>query len=909
MTTEDKPSDKEEVTTALVGTRSTANNEGKNLDTLHSDIPEGRNLFFDEDPTCRIDFVLAYNPVKKNGDRLETIRQTFEENLRKEGLKLEYWRVEGKLQHFVKIHAPWEVLSRYAEIMKIRMPMKDIPGGNTHMPMSWWEQFLGLGKKLTDLFQVNRKILPPLTRRFTCIYSRDKEYLFAIPEPKELFFKNTIRSRIVDYILRRKEFTNDVNDAYSFGIKRLIKDDVYEAAFPLHEGGWKPGKSKPNMRKHLYDQWAAWRNAFKSQPLDYIRNYFGEKIALYFAWLGFYTYMLVPASIVGVIVFMYGLMTISSNEVTKDICGKNSANIVMCPLCDRRCAYWNLTDACAHMRASHLFDNGATFFFAIFMSIWGTIFLEFWKRTEADIQFRWSLMNFESEEEPARPEYLGSHGRFITKKKHFISGIDEPHMPFWRVRVPVFVMSFSVMLLLVTVAIGCVVGVITYRAAVRAALFATDTEFVYTHASIITSVTAACINLAIICVLRLVYNILAVKLTDMEHLRTQSDYDDSLTLKLYMLQFVNYYSSLFYIAFFKGKFAGRPGNYTRIFNSRQESCMGGGCLIELCIQLAIIMVGKQLIQSVVMEYYAPRLIVLIKKWYYKIEKETKQHWTPWEKDSIKAELGPQGVFHEYLEMLIQFGFLTIFVAAFPLAPLFALINNVVEIRGDAQKFVTRLRRPVAYKKQNIGIWFSVLSGLSRIAVLSNALIIAFTSDFIPRVVFTSYYSQTGDLKGYINSTLSIFDTEDFENASIPADYFVQQKSCRYRGYHNPPWHKNKYEYTEKFWHILAARVLFVVCFQNFCYAITSMIAWIIPDVPQKLKLMMRRETYITNEIILKTELKRAHGIDVSSSDNYPLSDDRIRAISTAAAVLMNSRNHQPPPHAQENGDTDAETHV
>ena len=49
------------------------------------------------------------------------------------------------------------------------------------------------------------------------------------------------------------------------------------------------------------------------------------------------------------------------------------------------------------------------------------------------------------------------------------------------------------------------------------------------------------------------------------------------------------------------------------------------------------------------------------------------------------------MFQEYLEMVLQFGFITIFVAAFPLAPLFALLNNWVEIRLDAQKFVRDTR--------------------------------------------------------------------------------------------------------------------------------------------------------------------------------------------------------------------------
>jgi anoctamin-1 len=67
-----------------------------------------------------------------------------------------------------------------------------------------------------------------------------------------------------------------------------------------------------------------------------------------------------------------------------------------------------------------------------------------------------------------------------------------------------------------------------------------------------------------------VYNWLAKRLTELELLRTQTEFDDSLTLKIYLLQFVNYYASIFYTAFFKGKFVGRPGEYNRYFTSRQE---------------------------------------------------------------------------------------------------------------------------------------------------------------------------------------------------------------------------------------------------------------------------------------------------------------------------------------------------
>lgn len=47
---------------------------------------------------------------------------------------------------------------------------------------------------------------------------------------------------------------------------------------------------------------------------------------------------------------------------------------------------------------------------------------------------------------------------------------------------------------------------------------------------------------------------------------------------------------------------------------------------------------------------------------------------------------------------------TLFVASFPLAPLFALLNNIIEIRLDAKKFVTELRRPIAAKAKDIGLF-------------------------------------------------------------------------------------------------------------------------------------------------------------------------------------------------------------
>ncbi|KAL0154490.1 hypothetical protein M9458_048753, partial [Cirrhinus mrigala] len=68
---------------------------------------------------------------------------------------------------------------------------------------------------------------------------------------------------------------------------------------------------------------------------------------------------------------------------------------------------------------------------------------------------------------------------------------------------------------------------------------------------------------------------------------------------------------------------------------------------------------------------------------------------------------------------IQFGFITLFVASFPLAPLLALMNNILEVRVDAWKFTTQFRRPVAAKAHNIGAWNEILNMIAVFSVVTN----------------------------------------------------------------------------------------------------------------------------------------------------------------------------------------------
>ena len=68
----------------------------------------------------------------------------------------------------------------------------------------------------------------------------------------------------------------------------------------------------PFYSQVLYSEWALPKNFLKRQPLWLIKRYFGDKIGLYFAWLGFYTGFLIPAALFGVAITIYGIVTMKA---------------------------------------------------------------------------------------------------------------------------------------------------------------------------------------------------------------------------------------------------------------------------------------------------------------------------------------------------------------------------------------------------------------------------------------------------------------------------------------------------------------------------------------------------------------------------------------------------------------------
>ncbi|NWX46080.1 ANO7 protein, partial [Steatornis caripensis] len=802
------------------------------------------------------DFVLVWESVPQelsgqqdghgNGDSQErsaTVRRTWRKNfldkLDAAGIHMEKHmaHAQKKAVHYLLLSAPWSVLCYYAEELQLRVPLQALPRQASNLSASVLRR-LGIPNPMAQ------EVPNPPLDYYTCPFKANKLRWFLGSNEQDTFFSTTQRHQILYEILATTQY--GPSREREVGVDQLLRDKVFTAAFPLHEARPQDPQGRAplpaphyqplSQRQVLFQYWASWGKWSKYQPLGHIREYFGEKVAFYFAWLGFYTGWLLPAAVVGMAVFVAGVFLVFSDVPLQEIC-TSKEQYWMCPLC-KTCPYWQLSKICSTFMAGRLFDHGGTVVFSVFMSLWAVLFLEFWKRTGASLAHHWDCSEFEDIEERPRPQFTAMAPMTIINP---ITGAEEPYFP-KRSRLHRILAGSMVIVMMIAMVVMFVVSIILYRTVVAILLSSSGYFWFVASASRIASITGSVVNLIFILILSKIYISLAHFLTKWEMHRTQTKYEDAFTFKVFVFQFVTLYSSPVYIAFFKGKFVGYPGKYLSFLGVRNEECSPGGCFIELAQELLVIMVGKQIINNM-QEVAIPKL----KCWWHKRQflsskkagKEGESvlvEQAPWETDHQLLVF--EGLFAEYLEMVLQFGFITIFVAACPLAPLFALLNNWVEIRLDAHKFLCDYRRPVAERAQGIGIWFSILEAIAHLAVISNAFLIAFTSDFLPRAYYE--YVHGGSLRGYVNFTL----------AYAPWDFVLRSNTtCRYRAFRD-----RDGNLTLTYWQLLAIRLGFVITFEHVVFFMGRAIAWLVPDIPESVEIKVKRERYLAKEALAENKV-------------------------------------------------------
>lgn len=460
-----------------------------------------------------IDFVLVWeedlrnqeNPTKDKTDTHEVWRETFLENLCLAGLKIDQHDVqdEAAAVHYILLRAPWAVLCYYAEDLRLKLPLQELPNQASNWSATLLE-WLGIPNILLE----HVPDTPP--EYYSCQFKASKLQWFLGSDNQDTFFTSTKRHQILFEILAKTPYGHEKKGL--FGIDQLLAEGVFSAAFPLHDGPFSAVPESSQVlgliqRQVLFQHWARWGKWNKYQPLDHVRRYFGEKVALYFAWLGFYTGWLLPAAVVGTVVFLVGCFLVFSDIPTQELC-HSSDSFDMCPLCSD-CSFWLLSSACTLAQAGRLFDHGGTVFFSLFMALWAVLLLEYWKRKNATLAYRWDCSDYEDIEERPRPQFAATAPMTALNP---ITGEDEPYFP-EKNRVRRMLAGSVVLLMMVAVVIMCLVSVILYRAVMAIIVSRSDNAFLSAWASRIASLTGSVVNLVFILILSKVYVLLAQVLT------------------------------------------------------------------------------------------------------------------------------------------------------------------------------------------------------------------------------------------------------------------------------------------------------------------------------------------------------------------------------------------------------------
>lgn len=293
--------------------------------------PKPGNVFFD-DGKRRIDYVLVFEkdePEPENKEKedeaaagsssvfkrfenlprigeaarsdeeREKLRLFFESNLVAEGLELEEdvrKEEDGRMTIFIKLHAPWVVLLRQAELLRIKMPLK-LKDSFVQEPDTLPPLFSDLDKRFRKIWTRCKEKFTEIThrgpdrphtatvkdgeskaklepKRVTWAFRRKKLDRFDIGE-HSAFFSPTQRMEMIWELMQKVR--NDPDDEKKRGIELLLHTGIYEAAFPLHDAGEEtvfgagPLSEWP-QRQVLRHSWASWKAIFKHQPLDLVRR-------------------------------------------------------------------------------------------------------------------------------------------------------------------------------------------------------------------------------------------------------------------------------------------------------------------------------------------------------------------------------------------------------------------------------------------------------------------------------------------------------------------------------------------------------------------------------------------------------------------------------------------------------------
>ena len=423
-----------------------------------------------------------------------------------------------------------------------------------------------------------------------------------------------------------------------------------------------------NKQKLLIGIYPLYEN---EQVLNNMKGYekvFGEKVAVYFVFLKNYIKWLVFPALVGF-----------ANIISKKFFLSHSAHLIL-----------------------------ADYIYSFFITLWFTIFLLFWQRKQSEINIKYGSYGKIFRVADKNPNFKA------PEKINLVTGLPEEHYPKFRrlffyiisffEAIPFLLLGFGIKVLFLTLKGLIIPGEMFYFEEIGNLI----KEGGHLHDFLEYRIILDFLQIEATSKVNSIYKAVCQISTNRENHRTNQACESSYALKRFCFEFLNRFVHLGYIAYVKVDFS------------------------LLIRELTIIFVMDE-VRRVVLESLVP----LIFKKFSRKRVENKMEADEKKDDDIdvnhyildkvtELDLPDYENFDDYLEIIIQFCYLTLFAGVFPQASYLSFIFNIIEYYSDSFKLTHKLyKRPIPSKTNSIGCWIWLLNILSFVCVFSNTFLFAF----------------------------------------------------------------------------------------------------------------------------------------------------------------------------------------
>ncbi|KAG2180172.1 hypothetical protein INT43_003961 [Umbelopsis isabellina] len=559
------------------------------------------------------------------------------------------------------------------------------------------QDFESLGSKLASsglLYQVKQG-------------AEDNTLLILVHCPWSVLKKHLFRSRIHDFLIGVRVEDVDESGRRDSGHaesktdeNELPRHDLTEAerlrlvydmiTLPVNDGG---ANVSPDTDKFVDSIFAlhndelnkSWIQSWNKKwlihetDLQLIRDHLGEKVAMYFAFLQNYTLALAVPAVMGVI---------------------------------------------AHFTLKNTFN----IFYGIAMMIWSVVYLELWQRKERNLAVKWGVRNF-SRHDKQHPGFTGD-----TVVRDAVTGEMVPYCAPWRLfmRRVLTLPGVAIAAAGLSVVVGFVFMVEVFLHEYYTGPFHQFLHYAPTIGYVLLIPTMSGF-----------YTKWVKVLNDWENHKTEAGWEYSYTQKIFVANFLVGYLSLFITAYVYIPFGEHLLPYLDVFNIQHNHQKVGTERLKAQLMYFIITgqtVGffTEMIVPRIKAFILPKVMTYFNKG--KSDKKiSDSNSTELDAKTLEAKdvmteaenkfmqkvydevaMEEYNIYTDYVEMVIQFGYVSVFSTIWPLTALCCLINNMIEIRGDAIKVCKYTRRPTPRRAESIGPWLGNMQTLAWLSSITSA---------------------------------------------------------------------------------------------------------------------------------------------------------------------------------------------